>query len=252
MPDKNTSLIDRVRQLWEDNVVQKDMAGILKAEGFEISPRQLYRIRAKNGWLLRGGKEFQETRIGEQANVKRRRTVNSDEATADTAQSPIDDMDVQESDTSPATQPEQQQPISFDSPQQLDQNQIERRQQFQQRSDELWATKKRRRRTRGYGGLGADPPGPPRFPSETTLDESKAFLHLSNEQYTVVRDQFQAICEEQGIMKKTTAGPERWKTVQERLVNENEELQREFYGPWNGWQLLFFESIDDYVFTNII
>ena len=109
-----------------------------------------------------------------------------------------------------------------------------RRQEFQQRSDELWASKKRRRRTRGYGGLGADPPGPPRFPSETTLDESKAFLHLSNEQYQELRDHFQGICEENSVIRKTAAGPEKWQVCKDRLVNEYEHLRREFFGPWNG------------------
>ena len=43
-------------------------------------------------------------------------------------------------------------------------------------SAERWATRKRRRRTRGWAGLPADPPGPPRFPSETTIDEKQGFL----------------------------------------------------------------------------
>lgn len=211
------------------------MASTLKTEGYDISSRQLYRIRARNGWLLRGSKEYQETVNGERANVKRRRTTGGDSGVADANILPQDAMDTPES-LPNETSATPQQPLTGPLPS-VDERQVERRQQFQQRSDELWASRKRRRRTRGYGGLGADPPGPPRFPSETTLDESKAFLHLSNEQYTAVRDQFQSVCEAHGVLKKTTAGPEKWKAVQDQLVSDNEHLQREFYGAWNGESL---------------
>ena len=97
-------------------------------------------------------------------------------------------------------------------------------------SDERWAARKRRRRTRGWAGLPADPPGPPRFPSETTLDESKAFLSLDNSLYRQARDQFQAICEHESVLKKTDAGPEKWQKTKDRLISENPHLQHIF---WN-------------------
>ena len=97
-------------------------------------------------------------------------------------------------------------------------------------SDERWAARKRRRRTRGWAGLPADPPGPPRFPSETTLDESKAFLSLDNTLYRQARDQFQAICEHEHVLKKTDAGPEKWQKTKDRLISENPHLQHIF---WN-------------------
>ena len=97
-------------------------------------------------------------------------------------------------------------------------------------SDERWAARKRRRRTRGWAGLPADPPGPPRFPSETTLDESKAFLSLDNTLYRQARDQFQAICEHESVLKKTDAGPEKWQKTKDRLISENPHLQHIF---WN-------------------
>lgn len=101
-------------------------------------------------------------------------------------------------------------------------------------SDERWATKKRRRRTQGWAGLPADPPGPPRYPSETTLDESKAFLHLDNAQYQNLREQIQEVCESEGIDRKTAAGPEKWQHIKDRLTAQNTNLHREFYGPYNG------------------
>lgn len=74
----------------------------------------------------------------------------------------------------------------------------------------------------------ADPAGPPRFPSETTIDESKAFLELDNDLYRQLRDQFQTICEEEGVIKKTLAGPDKWQQVKDRLITENDHLQRQF------------------------
>ena len=104
-----------------------------------------------------------------------------------------------------------------------------RQQQMQAESDEKWRTRKRRRRTRGWAGLPADAPGePPRFPSETTIDESKAYLGLDNKLYKQMRDQFQAICEEQGVMKKTVAGPEKWAQLLQRLIRENAHLANVF------------------------
>lgn len=115
----------------------------------------------------------------------------------------------------------------------MQQKRQQRLEKLQAESDERYASKKRRRRTRGWAGLPADPPGPPRFPSETTLDESKAYLHLDNERYRQLRDQFQSICEESGLLKKTVAGPEKWQAAKDRLAAENAHLNNEFYGPPN-------------------
>lgn len=106
----------------------------------------------------------------------------------------------------------------------------ERFDKLQAESAERWASRKRRRRTRGWAGLPADPPGPPRFPSETTIDESKQFLSLDNAMYRALRDHFQRICEDAGFIKKTIAGPEKWQAAKDRLITEDEHLQDIF---WN-------------------
>lgn len=98
-------------------------------------------------------------------------------------------------------------------------------------SAELWASRKRRRRTRGWAGLPADPPGPPRFPSETTIDESKQYLNLDKSLYREIRNHFQRICEEAGFLKKTIAGTERWQAAKNRLIRESPHLQAIF---WSG------------------
>ena len=96
----------------------------------------------------------------------------------------------------------------------------------QAESAELWRTKKRRRRTRDRAGLPADPPCPPRFPSETTIDEAKKFLHLDDTAYQKMRREFTAICNELRISKKTLAGQEGWKAAMDRLIRESPHLTR--------------------------
>jgi len=96
---------------------------------------------------------------------------------------------------------------------------------------ELLATKKRRRHTKPYAGLPADPPAPPRFPSETTLEESKAILQIGGKDYTEMRATFQRICEETGVMKKTIAGPERWEAMKEQLIRESMHLRAVMWDP---------------------
>ncbi|KAI5306150.1 hypothetical protein KEM56_002093, partial [Ascosphaera pollenicola] len=101
----------------------------------------------------------------------------------------------------------------------------ERLERLRMESTERWAARKRRRRTKGWAGLPADPPGPPRFPSETTIDESKRYLSLTNDMYRQIRDRFQGICEEFGFLKKTEAGPEKWQAAKTKLISEISHLQ---------------------------
>jgi hypothetical protein len=100
-----------------------------------------------------------------------------------------------------------------------------RQEHLQRESDEKWRTRKRRRRTRGWAGLPADTPGePPRFPSETTIDEAKAYLGLDNSMYRKLRERFQEICEAEGVAKKTVAGPEKWAQLVQQLIQEDAHL----------------------------
>lgn len=105
-----------------------------------------------------------------------------------------------------------------------------RQEHLKRESDEKWRTRKRRRRTRGWAGLPADTPGePPRFPSETTIDEAKAYLGLDNDMYRRLRERFQAICEAERVIKKTAAGPEKWAQLVQRLIQEDAHLVSVFH-----------------------
>ncbi|KAB2574404.1 hypothetical protein DBV05_g6929 [Lasiodiplodia theobromae] len=221
---KNPALVARVKELWEKNTNQRDMLQILNDEGFDLKERELMRVRAKNRWLLRvpnGMKGATTTAVGAQT------AETYPEAFVKELQQAI-----AEDEGPPAAAPHTPghalgDPSPEPDPETL-RKRKERMEKLQQESDERWRSRKRRRRMRGWAGLPADPAGPPRFPSETTIDESKAYLDLDNELYRQLRDQFQSICEEEGVVKKTVAGPDKWQQVKDRLIAENDHLQTQF------------------------
>lgn len=223
------------------------MLRILNEEGYEIKERELMRVRAKNRWLLRvpNGMKAQSTMA-----TSTTTTVTANPTTPTTATmagqlgndegmlalqqatyKPEGSMETAEQQFATdigGTVAQQRPPSPGLSPEVLAKRK-ERLERLQAESEERWAARKRRRRTRGWAGLPADPPGPPRFPSETTIDESKQYLSLDNEMYRQVRDHFQHICEEAGFIKKTIAGPEKWQAAKDRLIHESPHLQSVFW-----------------------
>ncbi|GAM43540.1 hypothetical protein TCE0_050f18432 [Talaromyces pinophilus] len=223
---KNTQLVARVKELWERNVCQRDMLKILNDEGYDIKERELMRVRAKNRWLLRvpNGMKSQaaiqspiETSVEDGVLSLQHEMYNSHDDFPGDDNQPLTEQPSVLSSFSPSLSPE------------VLAKRKERLERLQAESAERWATKKRRRRTRGWAGLPADPPGPPRFPSETTLDESKQYLSLDAAMYRQIRDEFQRICQEAGFLKKTIAGPERWQEAKNRLIRESPHLRSVFY-----------------------
>jgi len=212
---KNADLVTRVRELWEQNYSQRDMLSTLNEEGFDIKARELMRVRAKNRWLLRIPNGAKHTSSGPE------NPSPLESPLLDGHGAPGEGVVV----GSDATSPE----ASAEGPADVLRKRTERLAQLQAKSDEAWATKKRRRRTKSYAGLlPADPPGPPRFPSETTLEESKQILSLDTKQYRALREQFQTVCEEESILKKTLAGTDKWQAVKDRIIRENGPLQSAF------------------------
>ncbi|KAF2450468.1 hypothetical protein P171DRAFT_402875 [Karstenula rhodostoma CBS 690.94] len=247
---KNPALIARVKELWEKNAPQKDMLDVLQGEGFQINDRELARLRSRFKWFLRESRGMKASNgVGDDAAQKQRkesegvRAAGSDliDQLAAAILQEVGESGEEESDEEHGAGEERE---NEDSPTQsgsippppsasLDPAEALRRQlrqqQLQAESDEKWRARKRRRRTRGWAGLPADAPGePPRFPSETTLDESKAYLGLDKNLYAQIRDEFQAICRSESIFKKTVAGPEKWADLLQRLVHENPHLTNVF------------------------
>jgi hypothetical protein len=204
------------------------MLRIVNDEGFDIKERELMRVRAKNRWLLRvpNGMKTKKRDADQDVINQLQQALYPDAQMADAEgeDEPMEELRL----SIPKDLPPRAESSPL-SPEVMAKRQ-ERLAKLQAESAERWATRKRRRRTRGWAGLPADPPGPPRFPSETTIDESKAFLSLDNRLYRDIRNRFQRICEEAGIIKKTIAGPERWEAAKDRLVQESSHLQGVFWG----------------------
>jgi hypothetical protein len=227
---KNPTLIARIKELWEKNYTQKDMLDALQVEGFQINDRELMRVRLRFKWFLR---ESRSKGPQKKKTKKPKKVVLAGNTLIDQLASAI----LQREDSSSENEEDDEEDVAGEPVTQIPHPPIQpldeeealrrrlRQEQLQAESDEKWRTKKRRRRTRGWAGLPADAPGePPRFPSETTIDESKAYLRLDNKLYQQMREQFQAICEGQSVSKKTIAGPEKWNELLQRLVRENAHL----------------------------
>ncbi len=202
-----------------------------EVDGFDIKERELMRVRAKNRWLLRVPNGMKQKKVEGNLHIGGDVMDQLQQALfEDGSGTPGDGMDGD-------FDGEIRQPARASSPElspEVLAKRMERLQKLQAESEIRWASRKRRRRTRGWAGLPADPPGPPRFPSETTIDESKAFLSLDSNMYRDIRAKFQRICEEADVIKKTIAGPERWEAVKARLVQESPHLQQVFWQETNN------------------
>lgn len=183
---RNEKLVNRVKELWEKNLPQREMLRVLNDEdGFDIKARELMRVRARNRWLLRA------------ANGDKAKGVDRDD----------DDGDHASLDGASTAERSSQRTVS-------DGNHSDRQGGS--------ADNRKRRKRKQAGGPGG---GPLRFPSETTLDEARKMMGLDPATYQLLRTNFQRICQEEGVTKKTLAGMERWEAVKARLVRETPQLQ---------------------------
>ena len=204
------------------------MLKILQKDGYPVGERELSRLRKKHGLQMRAASEKTTT----VASKKRKRSEVDDslgsqlEAAASNEASLPDVGPDSESPQADAGAEAEDAPTL---PPEVHEKRQKHLEALQAESDHRYRTKTRRRRTRPWAGLPADPPGPPRFPSETTIDEAKQILNMSHTIYPSLREQCQAICEREDVRKKTDAGVEKWRFVQERLVTENEHLSNVFY-----------------------
>ncbi|KAJ8114573.1 hypothetical protein OPT61_g3586 [Boeremia exigua] len=251
---KNPALVARLQQLWEQNYTQKEMVDSLQSEGYQINDRELIRLRLRLKLLLResvprprkpvaqGGVQKRSTKkkVGSKA-LPGKGLINQlgNAILAESSESEGSSNEEEEGaphtlmgnqttgDAQPAQSEVDQTPLDAD---EVLRRQL-RQEHLQRESDEKWRMRKRRRRTRGWAGLPADTPGePPRFPSETTIDEAKAYLGLDNSMYRRLRERFQELCETEHVVKKTLAGPEKWAQIVQRLIQEDTHLVSVFQG----------------------
>ena len=196
------------------------MLEILQGEGYNLGDKELARVRKKHGMIMRAASSKDRT-------VPAKRKQSEVEPLVDQLEraATADEYGHDQSLTEPEPEPTQLLP-----PEIAEQRQ-KRREALHAESDERYHNKTRRRRTRPWAGLPADPPGPPRFPSETTIDEAKRMLGIAHEAYVEIRKHCEQICREEGVRRKVEAGAEKWKHVLDRMTDENHHLRPIFHDP---------------------
>lgn len=208
------------------------MLKILQKEGYPVGERELSRLRKKHGLHMRASSE-KTTAV---ASKKRKRSEVDNSIGSQLKVAASNGESLPDGAPTPELSEAGAESAAGDTstlPPEVHEKRLKHLEALQAESDHRYRTKTRRRRTRPWAGLPADPPGPPRFPSETTIDEAKRILNMSHTIYTSLRDQCQQICVREGVRKKTDAGVEKWRFVQERLVTENEHLSNVFYQNHN-------------------
>ncbi|KAK3329079.1 hypothetical protein B0H66DRAFT_540202 [Apodospora peruviana] len=230
-PYKNAALVARVKELWQKNLTQREMLQVLVEEdGFDVDNRRLTRVRAKHRLLLRESEAGYgvKRRLTQKAQRQKSQAGDSvadsddDDSEEGSEESSGESEEDQDENTYPVAEPER---LSAEEMAAIEARREERKRAMEIESNERYATKKRRRRIRGYAGMPADPPGPPRYPSETSLTEAQAILQLDPAAYKLVRQKFQTICEEVGVLKKTIAGPEKWQSLKDQLIRDSVPLR---------------------------
>lgn len=183
---------------------------LTEEDGFDINERELRRLRTKNRWFLRSrrgassptGEESSGSAASSPAaspNVdggdETHSLLDAEEETPGNDQSSLEDPTVQKSpDANKAKTP----PFA---------------------EITLKNSRKDLRPKDANGNM-------KKFPSEMPVDEAKKVLCLDEKQYMHIREVFQQICHEEGVTKKTQAGPQVWERIKDRLTSDNPHLRQ--------------------------
>ena len=198
------------------------MLETLQREGHQLGDKELARVRKKNGMSMRANNAKEGS-----APLKRKQS-DLDQLADQIAEAAGVNDESQEA-TEIALEPAD--PTLPQLPPEVVEERQRHREALYAESQERYEKKTRRRRTRPWAGLPADPPGPPRFPSETTIDEAKQILGIDHNTYLQIRRDSERICLEEGVRRKVEAGAEKWRHVLERMIVENHHLSSIFHSP---------------------
>ena len=211
-PETEPRLVERTTELFKQNLQAQQILEKLNDEGWELDAYHFRVLRKKHGLIFRAlGEGYQPT----PRTTKRKRTdsgANPNDGDSSANEEMANEVGEARSELPPLPPEEAA-------------RRAQRLADLQVQSDHLMQTRKRRRRIRGFGHLPPDAPGmQPRYNSETSLDECKAFLHLTNEMYAQVREEYERICREMGIIKMSLCAEGQWQASKDRLVRENMHL----------------------------
>ncbi|EME46577.1 hypothetical protein DOTSEDRAFT_107974, partial [Dothistroma septosporum NZE10] len=227
-PEETVVVSARIKDMFQQNVMQRDIKQTLLEEGWEINVYEFNKLWRKLGLRLRNAEGFKSPGDSTGQTKKRKVIANAQDGSSQPGVSDTQfDVELQ------AAAAEVLEPLSVPmGPEEAFMRQ-QRLSELQLESDERLQARKRRRRIRGYGKqltsmlghLPPDAPGAePRYNSETSLDECKAFLHLDNDLYQQIRQEYEAICVELGIIKKTECVEGMWEQSKQRLMLSNMHL----------------------------
>lgn len=210
--DTEPELAERTKELFKQNFQAWQILEKLNDEGWDLDAYHFRVLRKKHGLMFRAlGEGYQP-----EPKIKKRKRANSD------AEGENGNSGEHEEGANVTAESQVQLPPL---PPEESARRAQRLADLQVQSDHLMQTRKRRRRIRGFGHLPPDAPGmQPRYNSETSLDECKAFLNLSNEMYAQIREEYERICREMGIIKMSLCAEGQWQASKDRLVRENMHL----------------------------
>ncbi|ODA79351.1 hypothetical protein RJ55_04944 [Drechmeria coniospora] len=182
---KNDELVRRVKELWEKNISQREMLRIL-TEDDGFDIRNIELSRLRSRFkLLLRSRNGDKQRLAEE-------DMDDDESATDSPPSPQH---------APGTAGARQHPSRPGGG----------RKSVGKRS--------MRKSTTVPSGMLI------RYPSETTLTETRRILNLDTNAYWALRTNFHRICQEEGVSKKTLAGETRWEALKNRLIQESPHLR---------------------------
>ncbi|KAL7943090.1 hypothetical protein V8C42DRAFT_329659 [Trichoderma barbatum] len=182
---QDAKLLKRTRELWQQNLTQLDITRALKVEGFQVTERDVEKLRHDHRLFIRGPNRDRSN------SSQSGGSQSSPWMESDAAFSPLNELEDE------AMSPPQ---VSSLLPPDL----------WNSDSAERGLAKRRNRFKRDDSGAKVP------FPSDMTLGKARGILRLDDNKYEKLGDTFKNICTTFGIITKW-AEPEKWETAKNQL-----------------------------------
>ncbi|KAH9818150.1 Clr5 domain [Teratosphaeria destructans] len=229
-PDEEALVVERIKQLWEQNLRVREIKETLEDEGWGLRPLEFRRLRLQNDFKRREGNQGAKRGTSEDesgSSNKRRRGESQQQMPPnnvygmDPAMGATNGFDAG---ANALMALHSRQDYGWTAQNQT--QYIQHVAQPQGDYDQAPAKRNSKKKTRGRAQLPADiPSAESRFNSETTLTECKDCLRLDNDMYMAIRSDFEQICVEHDVERKKAAlDSGLWQQVKDQLVRENMHL----------------------------
>ncbi|KAF2765199.1 hypothetical protein EJ03DRAFT_217875 [Teratosphaeria nubilosa] len=228
--DEEALVVERIKQLWEQNLRVREIRETLEDEGWGLREIEFRRLRLQNDFKRREGNPGPKGGTSEGASSssnKRKRDEPQQQMPPNNAYGLDPAMGATnrfDAGANTLMALHSQQDYGWTA-----QNQAHYPQhlaQMQGNYDQALPKRKSKKKARSNPQAAADiPSADSRFNSETTLAECKECLRLDNDMYMAIRSDFEQICVEYDIERKKSALESGlWQQVKDQLVRENMHL----------------------------